>query len=166
MAFDRKVNRRKYYLANKEKAIEKAKRYYKENKEFLNKKHKERYDVIKLVVPFRAKMLFDGVRKRARNKGWDFNLDVEWIEKRLDAGVCELSGVEFCLKTFGRRSRNMYAPSIDRKNPAKGYTKRNSHIVLSGVNFSKSVLTMGEYKKFLSKVFPNLMRRLNCEGFI
>lgn len=80
----------------------------------------------------RASVLVATVRTRARNRGLDFDLDghVSAIQERIDAGVCEITGYPFDLSP----GRKFSSPSIDRINPARGYTYDNIRIVLNLVN--------------------------------
>lgn len=80
----------------------------------------------------RGSCLVATARTRAKNRSLDFDLDdyVAEIQQRIDSGVCEITGVPFCLDP-GRRYNS---PSIDRIDPAKGYTYDNIRVVLNLVN--------------------------------
>ena len=85
----------------------------------------------------RAKRLFNGIRGRAKEFGMEFNLTSDWIEKKCVDGVCEVTGIEFVFSLDGVR-RNLFAPSVDRVDSRKGYTKDNCKLVLLGYNLAKS----------------------------
>ena len=96
------------------------------NREHLLAKEAERR------VKKRAMVLVATVRTRAKKRGLDFDLDVytQEIQKRIDAGVCELTGCAFDLSP----GRKFNSPSIDRRNPSLGYTYDNIRIVLNLAN--------------------------------
>lgn len=80
----------------------------------------------------RAQCLVGTVRTRCRKRGLEFDLGahVAEIQRRIDAGVCELTGVPFDLSP----GRKFSSPRIDRIDPRKGYTYDNIRIVLNLVN--------------------------------
>lgn len=71
--------------------------------------------------------------RRARKQGLEFDLDrhAEEIENRVQAGRCEMTGLELCLDN-GRAKWN--SPSIHRMDPAEGYTLSNIKIVCWAMN--------------------------------
>lgn len=80
----------------------------------------------------RAQVLVATTRTRARLRGLEFDLDqhVAEIQRRIDAGSCEVSGWPFDLGP----GRTFDSPSIDRIDPRQGYTIGNIRIVLNLVN--------------------------------
>jgi hypothetical protein len=79
-----------------------------------------------------------GTRKSAKTKGIACDLDKEWFEVRFAAGVCEMSGLPFDMKTkFGPNS-----PSVDRIAPKGPYTKANCRMILWWLN--RAMLNLGE----------------------
>lgn len=80
----------------------------------------------------RASCLIAGARTRARIKKLPFDLDlhVEELQRRLDVGVCELSGVQFDLSP----GRKAFSPSLDRIVPALGYTFDNVRVICHAMN--------------------------------
>jgi len=52
------------------------------------------------------------------------------IQERIDAGVCEISGVPFNL----REGRTFDSPSIDRIDPSRGYTYANIRLICHAMN--------------------------------
>lgn len=77
--------------------------------------------------------LIANAKTRAKAKGLPFELDDDWARARY-TGRCELSGLAFVTK--GKRTP--YSMSIDRINPALGYTRANSRFILWGYNALKS----------------------------
>lgn len=78
--------------------------------------------------------LLQSARLRAKEKGWTFELDDRWAEKRW-TGRCAITGLAFIKnKTCGPHP---FSATIDRINSKKGYTKRNTRFVLWGCNALK-----------------------------
>lgn len=64
-----------------------------------------------------------GAKKRAKEKGWDFDLDFQFLVDAFPKdGLCPLSGAPM---VWGNESGIDCSPSVDRMEPAKGYTKDN-----------------------------------------
>ncbi len=80
----------------------------------------------------RAMCLIAAARVRCRNKGIHFELDgfAEELQRRIDTGRCELSGAAFDLSP-GRKATS---PSLDRRNPDKGYTPENVRVICHALN--------------------------------
>ena len=84
---------------------------------------------------YRAQRMFQSAKKSAKKHNLPFTLDVEWIERKLIAGNCEVSGIPFTftsLKTGkgGIGSQNPFGPTLDCVVHHKGYTKSNVKVVL------------------------------------
>lgn len=77
----------------------------------------------------RALALLQGAKARSKTP---ITLSIEWIETRLAAGKCELSGIQFDLSRNG--VKGPYAPSIDRIDSSKGYSPDNCRIILWALN--------------------------------
>lgn len=67
---------------------------------------------------------------RAARKELEYDLTKAWIEQRLAAGVCELSGLPFT----SRGEKGPRAPSIDRRDAARGYTQDNCRVIVWALN--------------------------------
>lgn len=79
-----------------------------------------------------ASYMFKMVRDRAREKGLDFDLTVEWI--RAKGNVCELSGIELIPRS-GRNGRlGALSPSIDKIDSTSGYTQVNCRVICMALN--------------------------------
>jgi hypothetical protein len=76
----------------------------------------------------RAKYIVQSVRSAAKQKGVVFDISVEWVQRRLDDGVCELSGLPFDFFVL----KDM--PSIDRRIPGGDYVESNCRLILFGLN--------------------------------
>ena len=82
----------------------------------------------------RAKYLIDSCRDRCIKNGIEFNLDdyVNDIQKRMDNGICEITGSSFYLEP--KKGTHPLVPSIDRIDPDKGYVYSNIRVVCWCVN--------------------------------
>jgi hypothetical protein len=80
----------------------------------------------------RAKVLIGLARSRAKEAGIIFELAPfeDQIQARIDAGVCEMSGLPFSLEG----GRTWDSPSLDRIVPELGYTITNVRVVLFALN--------------------------------
>lgn len=104
-------------------------------------KHRERRIVEMRVARntprIRASALVSGARRRADKLKCEFDLDIDWLTPKIEAGQCEVSGIPFVL-TSGRHA---FAPSLDRTDPKKGYTKDNTKVVVWTYNAAKGIGT-------------------------
>lgn len=64
-----------------------------------------------------------------------FDLDADWCRAQY-TGRCALTGLEFSYEGI-KRGPKMRAPSVDRLDSTKGYTKDNCRIVIFAVNALK-----------------------------
>lgn len=99
----------------------------------------------------RARQMFTTARKRAAEKGIDFDLTPEWIQPKLERGVCEASGLplEFSGETWkGYGHFRPWTPSLDRIDSTKGYTMDNVHVVCWIYNQAKGTGTHDDVVRF------------------
>lgn len=83
-------------------------------------------------------VLLNYARDRARRAGVPFDLDRQFVRLKLAGGVCELSGLTIQRVSPGAYRTHPYAPSLDRVEPALGYTKSNVRLVCFAVNRARS----------------------------
>ena len=96
--------------------------------------HKERN-----IKPRRlAYCLWETAKRRANRSGMPFDIPLEWAKERIATGVCEASGVPFCLDIT---ARHLLQPSIDRidNDPAIGYVLGNVQMVVLMVNHARNI---------------------------
>jgi hypothetical protein len=85
----------------------------------------------------RAFVLLGAAKARAEDHGVLFTITVDWVLERLSAGKCEVTGLPFRWSgVVGLRSS--FSASVDRREPALGYTPENSRLVVWCYNSAKS----------------------------
>jgi len=80
--------------------------------------------------------ILTGSRRRASDKGIEFDLDKEWVDSHVYSGLCEVTGLPFIYN-----GHSPFTPSIDRIDSSKGYTKDNCRIVCKLYNFAKNIFS-------------------------
>ena len=94
------------------------------------------------------------VKSSAKKRKVEFSLTVEWFRERLDAGVCEMTGLPFDMKT--KRGRN--TPSVDRRDPTGPYSPDNCRMVLWSLNHALS--NHGE--AYMIDLFRRIIARIDA----
>lgn len=89
-------------------------------------------------------------RMSAKKKGIAFDLDRDWFEQKLTAGVCELSGIQF---DGGKRTPN--SASVDRIDPKGPYTKENCRMIIWWLN--RALSNLGE--EYALEVFRAIFKK-------
>ena len=124
---DSRERQRKYRERHPERAKRSVEKWQKANREYFPK--------------YRAKnpalVLASYARERAKKNKLPFDLyeHTEEIQKRLDIGICEMSGVSM---TRGRSHSGPFSPSIDRIEPNLGYVYSNIRVVCHALNMGMS----------------------------
>lgn len=87
---------------------------------------------------YRAERLLRSARSQTKKTGTACDLTLDWVERRIQRGFCEVTGLAFVLTPYrvagGRHPR---APSLDRISAGKGYTRRNVRLVVWQFNSAK-----------------------------
>ena len=113
------------------------------------KKQADQFKDTYQTLPKRAKVLFHNASNRSKSKGVPFDLDEEWVLEKLSSGVCEVTNVPFDY------TNKTFAPSMDRVEPSKGYTKDNTKVVIWIYNSAKGVGTHEDVMK-LARALTNV----------
>lgn len=82
----------------------------------------------------RAIALMSDARSSSKKRKLKIDISNDWVEEKLNSGVCELTGIPFDFNPSKNTYLNKCAPSLDRINSNKGYTKDNVRVVLCAVN--------------------------------
>lgn len=93
---------------------------------------------------YRAYSLLNSAKTRTKKKEQKlgkelpFNLDIKWILTKLKKGTCEISGVPFVIKEYEHNEDYKHvhprAPSLDRIDSNKHYTKDNVRVICDCLN--------------------------------
>jgi hypothetical protein len=107
-----------------------------ESKKQINKRHESPH--------YRAQTLFWAAQRAARKSKLPFDLDMKWIEEKLITGKCEVSDIPFTFSSLqtgkgGFPSQNPFAPTLDRTDSNKGFTKINTKVVLWAYHAGKGI---------------------------
>lgn len=107
----------------------------------MSKYSSERYKRYYCTMKGRAYQLYHMARDRAKKRGYDFNITGDWIREKLEAGVCEVTGIPFTFKTeetYGKANNAQpFSPTLDRVDNTQGYTKDNVQVVIAVYNYAK-----------------------------
>jgi hypothetical protein len=113
-----------------------AKKYYDSEK---GQKTRKKYrDLWYKTEKGRIYSMWASAKRRAKRNGIDFSINIEDIEIPT---VCPLLGLEISYVDFGIRYNS---PSLDRKDPKKGYVKENIWVISSRANLLKNDATLEE----------------------
>ena len=110
---------RKYFHNNKAQALSRSRRY-------------------RATIKGRAKLIYTQIFHRGKKNDWPVTITQEDIERRLQNGCCEGSGLPLNLHEVGVHWENPYGPSIDRIRSDEGYTDENAQIVCNMYNRGKN----------------------------
>lgn len=124
-------NRKKYYLENRDQLLKDRRIYYSNNLE---------------------NHIFSRCKKRAKDQGIEFNLDLE------DIKIPEICPV-FKVKFIHRDSA--LSPSLDRIDPSKGYIKGNVQVISNLANTMKQNATKEQLILFSEWVDRMFVSRYN-----
>jgi hypothetical protein len=158
--FDLVEYRKKYYQQNRVKLLAKQREYAKANPEkrrATSKKSREKYLALhpdaNRVAMLKWKSTLKGclnrklahLKKAKRSRVLEVNIDVQFLlslwEKQ--KGRCAISSYPM---TYGETS--LFAVSVDRIEPAGGYTRDNVQLLCQGINFAKNMYSNQEMIDF------------------
>lgn len=109
----------------------------------------------------RALQLHTSARQRAQKYKLPFSITREWIEEKLVAGECEVTGTPLRLEFRSDLQTNPFAPSLDQKVARDGYTPENTQVVAYWYNRMKNDLTQTEALQILIESHDGIMRYAN-----
>ncbi len=122
-------------------------------------------------IKYRASTLLNGAKSRAKIKGVDYNLTLDWIMQRLHNGTCECTGIDFHIREYSKKEGYIpihpHSPSLDQIEPSGGYTMNNVQIVCDQFNKMKNDLSMDQTffvaKAFVETYSKNIIKNLELE---
>jgi len=107
----------------------------------------------------KAQAMNNRIKQKCKDKEIEFDLDAGWFLEKLN-GNCELTGLPFDLAKVNMSSGEgprPNIPSIDKIDPAKGYTKDNCRMLLYCVNAFKQTMTDKQMLKIAEKIVGALI---------
>lgn len=104
-----------------------------------------------------ARVMWWTARKRAQRKKLKFEITMDWIRTRLVAGVCEATGIALDLSAGSRRMK-AFAPSIDRRDAAGGYTLDNVWMVVCIHNMARGAWGDRILHEYIKKYLKHRMK--------
>jgi hypothetical protein len=117
-------------------------------------------------VEGRAHQLWYDAKRRAEKDAVPFTITEDLIADKLRAGKCERTGLLFDFKKAESCRVNKHAPSLDRKDPRKGYTEENTRVVVWMYNTAKHDWTDEDLYQFaLAVVRKMFVERCREEGY-
>lgn len=147
--------------------------YKENNRDRINKEYVERYHSDpefkehrlktgkkvreKRKIEHPEKVILQAAKARAKEKGWDFNIDASDI---IFPTHCPILGVE--LLKPGSSQYMFNSPSIDRIDSSKGYVKGNVRIISLRANTMKNDANLSELKIFSE----NIIKYMNNEDIV
>ena len=99
--------------------------------------------------------LWKSSKKRSEDKGWEFNIELSDIKI---PKICPL--LQIPLTKHSTRERHFDAPSLDRINSTKGYTKDNIWVISHRANQIKNDATIEELEKITNNFKQFLQEKL------
>lgn len=91
--------------------------------------------------------MLQSAKKRAKEKGWNFDLEVEDIQI---PELCPVLGIPLFVRIGGKgKGKNDNNPSLDRIDSDKGYVKGNVQVISWRANNLKSDGTLEEFTKLV-----------------
>ena len=90
--------------------------------------------------------MHNNMRARAKRNGIQHDISIEWIETRLQSGVCEVTGIPFVFKeSTGKGHReNSFSPSLERIDPTGPYSEDNCQITCWIYNRAKGAFPLAD----------------------
>lgn len=162
-----KARRKARLLADKdfaEQEANKRREYWRKNKDRLNqwaRDHKSKNPQMAAKWRHnswrfnRATHLISSIRIKCRQQGLEFDLTKSWLEKKIEAGKCELSGLPFDMD----QKRGPMSPTVDRIDPKGGYTMKNCRLIIWYLN--RALSNLGE--DFAIDVFKKVIAKQEAE---
>ena len=114
--------------------------YYQRNKDRWREYHKTWRDAWRSDPKRRAQLILTFTATRAKRKGIDFDLTLDFLLGKIVAGKCEVTGLPFSFAEAdrGKKKVHPYAPSVDRIDPHQGYVQSNVRVVVYHYNVAKA----------------------------
>jgi hypothetical protein len=121
-----------------------AKAYYRKNSSEIARKARAAKDANPDMFRLRNRRYWSSPKGRAgyllrsaKQRCENVTITRQWIQERLDRGVCEVTGLPLISLGPGDAIKNPWAPSLDRRVSGMGYTPENTRVVVWIYNVAK-----------------------------
>ena len=106
------------------------------------------------IGPWLSTTILTDSAKRARNNGWDYNIDRAYLMQLWESqtGMCAISGMPLQTRSGTREQKNPFRASLDRINNDRGYVKGNVRFVCHWVNNAKSTWSDKVFNQFIDSI--------------
>ena len=106
------------------------------------------------IGPWLSTTILTDSAKRARNNGWRFDIDRDYLVSLWHAqqGRCAVSGMSMQTQSGTREQKNPYRASLDRMDNNQGYVRGNVRFVCHWVNNAKSTWTDDVFDSFIGAI--------------
>jgi hypothetical protein len=94
--------------------------------------------------------LIKSARSRAKEKGFEYELDDEWASQRW-TGCCEITGISFTTNPR-KAGPHPWSATVDRIDSSIGYTKKNSRFILWACNALRGTGTDADMMRFAKAI--------------
>ena len=85
-----------------------------------------------------AKKILSNIKSRN-----NIDIDEQWIQDRLNKGICEVTGIKFEFMEYGKGkagfNHHPWTPSVDKIDPNGGYRQSNCQLVVWAYNRAKGL---------------------------
>lgn len=99
--------------------------------------------------------LLNSCRLSSKKNSYAFDLDYEWVMKRILTGKCSITGIDFDYSNASYSVTAPFKPSIDRIDNTKGYTKDNCQVVCYIYNRAKGDYRTEDLERMIQSYIKN-----------
>jgi hypothetical protein len=100
------------------------------------------------------------IKNRSKKKNWNYDIDTNFIQELFNkqGGKCAITKIPFIFNSIKNKTPNKkdpFAPSLDRIDSSKGYTKDNVRIVCIIVNYALNEFGYDVFAKMCKEFVTN-----------
>ena len=144
------ANRRVKYAENREEERAKRRQWFWDNHGISLEKGRDAYYKSREAAPWLVSL--QSAKARCKKSGMEFSLTPDWAKARW-TGRCEMTDIPFVMSK--RPAPFVFSPSLDRKDPSKGYTPDNCRFILHAVNALKGAGTDEDVVEICKAIVSN-----------